>query len=242
MKKPVIVVICLIISIAMGILVACGKNGNAPSPEGIAKVVGQANDNGLPKGTTVVSLQYPSYISRETVNFYHLKLTNSEVRFLENIAETKDLGGNLYIHDSVYKMVIDLIRRMNDSAGMDEGEAIRANLTLAIASAQMIGIMDIMFDGFSVDALPEKIYPVNDRSAESRLLKDINTSKIFARLILETAAEYVNLAHLAGSEKTRRIQRLNNGLNGGNKSLFKKVFSSDVKNLTVKGFLGQTLQ
>jgi hypothetical protein len=189
-----------------------------------------------PKGGTVISLQYPSFISEMPQFFLHVKLSNNEVKFLEDVAKTTGLGNNLYVHEETYQQTLQLIKIISDSQA--DGDGISAGQFIyGYGAAMGAGVVEILLDGFNVDALPEKLYPVSDRRSVERLSQDIKTSKVVNALMLTSVNQYMELAGLDNQSKTRRIQRLNNNLNGGNKSLFKKVFASDAKSFSIKGFV-----
>jgi hypothetical protein len=198
----------------------------------------QTDEGDRPKGMTLISLTYPSHISSKPVNFYHLKLSAKEVKFLEETYEMEDLGQNLYIYDFTYTSAKDIIVKSKEASENGQNvDAAALGYTYVMAANMEANLVDVLFTGFNVDALPEKLYPVNDRNAESRLESDMRTSRLFFGLLVTTTAAYIELSGLPEADRSRRIKRLNNRLSSGNKSLFNKVFAGFTKEFAIKGFI-----
>lgn len=189
-----------------------------------------------PKGGTVISLNYPDYISNMPQYFIHLELSNNEVKFLENAANSNGLGKNLYVYADTYQQTLQMIKNISGSQ-VDGSSSLTGQLLYGYASTMAMGMAEILFNEINIEALPERLYPVNDRRSRERLLADIQTSKIVNALMLLSINQYMEIAALDTQAQTRRVQRLNNSLNNGNKSLFSKVFGNDIKDLSIKGFV-----
>ena len=195
------------------------------------------NKNGTVIVLSYLSSDYPQY-------FIHYKLSNTEVRFLENIFGTSDLGNNLFINDNEYRYLKSVIKNLSNDSVTD-GSLIGTNSFLNVFVTGLYGFArsgalfeaNSFLDGFNVDVLPENLYPVNDKRAKDRLFNDIRTSKAFLILIENSAMEYGLITRLDNETKKRRLQRINSNMSNGNTSLFNKVFGKDAENLEVKGFV-----
>ena len=189
-----------------------------------------------PKGATIITLQYPGYIASVPQHFLHFTLSNSEISYLKKVSEMDNLGSNLFVHYDTHQGLKGILKIVTDPSEISESDSILANFLYGYAASMQGEMISALLDGFNIDALPEQLYPITDRRSEERLLTDIETSKFFYILLIATTMEYIELASLDDQTKSRRIQRLNNNLSSGNRSLFNKIFGSDLENIAIQGF------
>jgi hypothetical protein len=198
----------------------------------------------ISKNVEIIDVDINDFYSLNgTARLYHVTLSNSDVKYLEEIFGFKPCGKNLYIYHGMYELTRDTIANLNESLGSKNTENINGDdasydyFASILFQDQLLETLYFILDSLSVDNLPEKLYPINDKHAEGRLITDITTSKALINILANTVVEYNSFADLNKDELTRKLKRMNANLDSKNKALFKTAFPTIVKDAVFKGFV-----